>query len=113
MNKITRRLLRTDGTSEDLPAPVTIKQIEKLIGARCIDCVNLRHMGDPRHVMCVDDAGYEVEAVEDGNVTTLVPVRPLKPINLEATRLYHLNCAPGTTHAIVGDVVILPDEDFA
>jgi len=113
MTTLVRLLIRTDGTTRQLPGPVSMAEVGKLIGADCIDCVNLRHMGEPRHVMCVDDNGYETESTTAGNVTTLVPVRALKPVNRHATSLYWLNCAPGTTHAIVGDVLILPDEDFA
>lgn len=68
-----------------------------LIGADTIDVVSLRHMGEPRHVMLVDDGGHESR----------------RPVNHEATRLYWANCRPGTTHQIVGDVVIAPDSDFA
>ena len=42
-----------------------------------------------------------------------MPAKPRKPINEKATALYHANCRPGTTHQIVGDVVIVPDEDYA
>lgn len=107
-----RKLIRTDGTTLDLPDPVSIDQIHDLIGAATLDTVNLHHLGKPLHVMAVDDNGYETKTVVVGNHTTLVPIRALKPINVEATRLYHLNCEPGTTHQIVGDVVICPDEDF-
>ena len=113
MSRLVRRLLRTDGTSEDLLGPVSMAEVGKLIGADCIDCVSLRHMGSPAHVMCVDDNGYETKSVDIPQGVWLKPVRARKPFNVEATRLYHLNCTPGTTHAIVGDVLILPDEDFA
>jgi hypothetical protein len=66
-------------------------------GRDTIDTVTLRHMGSPMHVMLVDDIGAAKKL----------------PVNVEATRLYHLNCRPGTTHEIRGDVVIVPDEDFA
>ncbi len=48
--------------------------------------------------MAVDDLGH-------------VRVPP-KPVNAKATQLYHANCLPGTTHQIVGDVVIVLDDDF-
>lgn len=107
-----RKLIRTDGTTLDLPSAVTIAEIHELIGATTLDTVNLHHMGDPLHVMAVDDNGYETKTVVVGNHTTLVPIRALKPVNEEATRIYHLNCTPGTVHQIVGDVVICPDRDF-
>lgn len=108
-----RRLIKTDGTTQDFDKPQTLEQIRALIGASTLDTVNLRHMGHPLHVMAVDDRGFESKAVVDGNVTTLVPTRARKPLNQEATRLYHKNCIPGVTHQIVGDVFISPDEDFA
>lgn len=108
-----RKLIRTDGTTVDLPHPISINDICELIGAKVLDTVNLHHMGHPLHVMSVDDQGYESRAVTEGNHTTMVTIRALRPLNPEATRLYHLNCEPGTTHQIVGDVVICPDEDFA
>jgi hypothetical protein len=90
-----RKLIRADGTSVEL-APVSMT-IHTLIGADTLDSVNLRHLGRPAHVMLVDDTG-----MVDG-----------KPANAEATKLYHANCRPGTTHPICGDVVVAPDEDFA
>lgn len=92
-----RKLIRVDGTEQELPARQTLQQIYGLIGCRTIDTVLLRHMGQPLHVMCVDDTG-----MIDG-----------RPANPRATELYHKNCRPGTTHPICGDVVIVPDHDFA
>jgi hypothetical protein len=68
-----------------------------MIGADMIDTVVLRHLGHPVQVMIVDDTG-----MIDG-----------KPVNVKATELYHANCHPGTTHQIHGDVVVVPDDDFA
>jgi hypothetical protein len=88
-------------------------EIERLIGAECLDTVALHHMGHPLHVMLVDDAGWETMTVETEHGITLVPVRARKPVNHHATRLYRLNRAGPSDHLIVGDVVICPDEDFA
>ena len=110
---MTRQLIRTDGTTIDLPAPVSMQRMHELIGAATLDTVSLHHMGEPLHVMLVDDNGYETVTIEHDGYTEMRPIRARKPINIEATRLYHLNCLPGTTHQIVGDVVIVPDEDFA
>ena len=96
MNEI-RQLIRADGTKLDLPAAHSIEQHRKLIGANTLDTVTLHHMGQPRHVMLLDDIGH---------------VKRL-PVNAEATRLYHANCKPGTTHTIRGDVIVVPDADFA
>lgn len=97
MNAQQRYVLRVDGTREAVHERLTIHQIEGYIGAHCLDFVPLRHMGNPLYVMAVDDVGH---------------VKGL-PMNVEATKLYHANCIPGTKHVIVGDVVVCPDEDFA
>jgi hypothetical protein len=110
---MTRQLIRTDGTTIDLPDPVSGRHAAEIIGAKTLCTVVMRHMGEPLHVMLLDDLGYECEPIEHDGWTELRPIRALKPVNAEATRLYHLNCLPGTTHQIVGDVVIVPDEDFA
>jgi len=109
-----RRVIRTDGTFLDLPEPVSLAHICELIGAHTTDTVVLHHMGSPLHVMVVDDQGYETELIDHGNgCFEQRCVRARKPINAEATRLYHANCPPGITHQIVGDVVVVPDEDYA
>jgi hypothetical protein len=41
------------------------------------------------------------------------PLWPRKPINAEATKIYHTVCRPGTMHQIAGDVAICRDKDFA
>lgn len=69
------------------------KEINALIGCDVTDTVNLR---DGR-IMLVDDLGHQKEL----------------PVNPKATAMYHAVCRPGTTHEIVGDVVIAVDEDFA
>lgn len=92
-----RALIKADGIRQDLDVRKTTAQIKGLIGAECLDTVSLRHMGSPAHVMLVDDLGHDKGL----------------PVNEEATRLYHLNCRPGTTHQIRGDVVVVPDLDFA
>lgn len=113
MEQAVRAVLRCDGSVEHLAGPIRgLAQVCELIGASTLDTVRLGHMGRPVHVMFVDDMGYETEAVQTGNRTTLVPVRARKPVNLKATALYHLNCRPGTTHQIVGDVLVCPDADF-
>lgn len=91
-----RALIKADGTRRELTAPVSIRSILELIGADTLDTVNLRHLGQPTHVMLLDDAGHAKGL----------------PVNVEATTLYHANCRPGTTHEIRGDVVVVPDMDF-
>ena len=107
-----RRLIRADGTESDITGPISLPDIRTLIGADTLATVNLRHLGEPLHVMLVDDHGWETEIVTSGDHIILKPTRALRPINAEATRLYHANCLPGTTHQIAGDVVIVLDDDF-
>lgn len=92
-----RKIIRVDGTETVLSAPQTFADILKAIGADTIDTVSLRHLGEPLHVMIVDDTG----------------MLDNKPVNEKATELYHANCHPGTTTPIHGDVVVVPDSDFA
>lgn len=88
-------ILRTNGAREhhEVGRHIVFDWIKRMISApQMLDTVNLR---DGR-VMLVDDVG-----LVDG-----------KPINAEATKLYHGICRPGTTHPICGDVAIALDEDF-
>ena len=89
-----------------------MQEATTLIGATSTDTVCLRNMGEPLHVMIVDDHGYEVTPIQHTWGIELRPTRARKPLNEKATALYHLNCVPGTTHQIVGDVVVTPDEDY-
>lgn len=91
-----RKLIKADGSEQEFEHPLTMPDITKMIAASCLDAVALKHLGQPLHVMMVDDTG-----LCDG-----------KPINEKATELYHLNCRPGAG-PIAGDVVIVLDEDFA
>ena len=79
-------LIRADGTRQSIDNTQDIGAIEKLIGAKSLDHVNLRN----GFLMWVDDLGHQNGL----------------PVNAEATRLYHSICRPGTTHQIVGDVVL-------
>ena len=98
-------IIRTDGTEEHRTVPEG-SDLAPLIGAKCLDVVNLR---DGR-LMMVDDGGYEALAVRTDTGIQLVPTRARKPVNSKATALYWKTCYPGTTHEIVGDVVIVRDE---
>lgn len=92
-----RRLIRCDGTTQDFDTSIPNAGVRALIGAQTLDSVQLRHLGVPAHVMLLDDSGHAIG----------------KPLNEEATRLYHANCKPGTGHVIVGDVFVSPDQDYA
>jgi len=92
-----RKLIRADGSTMALPDGRPMEWLRTLIKADTLDTVNLRHLGQPAHVMLLDDAGHAKGL----------------PVNAEATKLYLANCRPGTTHQIRGDVVVVPDMDFA
>ena len=85
---------RADGAREEheVGTHILLGWCRRMIGADCIDAVNLR---DGR-VMLLDDVGH---------------LRGLK-FNAGATELYHSVCRPGTTHEIVGDVAIYRDLDL-
>lgn len=86
-------VIRTTGEHEwhDVPDKRPFPTLYKLTGSECFDTVDLR---DGR-VMLVDDTG-----MVDG-----------RPVNPEATKLYH--GVRKTTWAIHGDVAVVRDEDFA
>jgi hypothetical protein len=109
---MTRRLIRADGSEQEI-GKLSSSEIRALIGAECLDCVSLRHLGAPLQVLVVDDAAFEVEMIkhDDGHFE-LRPTRARKPINEAATRLYHANCRAGTVHQIAGDAIVCPDSDF-
>jgi hypothetical protein len=94
---VIRRLIRANGTTQELTGPHAMSDLHLLLGADALDTVVLRHLGEPRQVMLLDDLGHNKGL----------------PVNVEATKLYHANCRPGTTHQILGDVVVVPDDDFA
>lgn len=108
---MTRCLLRADGTQVEFERPVSMVRIHELLNAKTLDAVALHRFGTPLHVLLVDDNGWESEPVEHDGYTELRPIRPRKPINEMATRLYHANCVPGTTHQIAGDAFVCPDDD--
>ena len=84
-------IYRVDGTSQTVPDSGGYQgdTIRRLIGADSLDTVNLR---DGR-TMYVDDLGHQKGL----------------PVNQKGTQLYHAICRPGTTHVIVGDVVVVRD----
>lgn len=99
-------IIRTDGTEEKLE--LESPDLRELIGAVDIEFVNLRD----GTVMVVDEMGYETKAIihSPGHIE-LRPVKARKPYNKKATALYWKICIPGTTHRIVGDVVIFRDDE--
>jgi hypothetical protein len=124
---MTVEVIRTDGTREHhVVAAGDLRAVRALIGCDTIDTVTLsRDAKGPRQIMLVDDNGYEtvcvardprgqiVPALDQPFVVDIQPVRARKPVNVEATKLYHAVCRPGTTHQIVGDVAILDDQEMS
>ena len=92
--ELGRKHIKADGTEVTLDKPISIREVNELIGADTLDTVNLRDKH--RHVMLVDDAFMDKGLA----------------VNHKATALYWSVCRPGTTHQIRGDVVIVPDADF-
>jgi hypothetical protein len=93
-----------------LKGPRLLNWVYEQIGCESIDAVNLRN----GKIMAVDDNGWECEMVQLGpGHFAMKPLWPRKPINAEATKIYHTVCRPGTTHQIAGDVAICRDKDFA
>ncbi|MGE8688596.1 MAG: DUF3846 domain-containing protein [Achromobacter sp.] len=90
--KATRKLIRANGAETELHGPHAIQDICQMIGADALDTVSL---SDRVHVMLVDDQG----------------ILKNLPVNPAATRLYQ--DARGIPHQIRGDVVIVPDSDYA
>lgn len=119
----SRRLIKTTGEVITYDKPQSMGEIHALIKADGIDTVSLHHLKHPLIVMAVVDRGYDTVAVkrppnaedpfQDITFIDLETVAALLPVNAIATALYHANCIPGTTHQIVGDVFICPDNDFA
>lgn len=90
--KATRKLIRANGAETELHGPHALQDIRQMIGADALDTVSL---ADRVHVMLVDDDGISKGL----------------PVNPAATRLYQ--DARGIPHQIRGDVVIVPDSDYA
>jgi len=90
--KPIRKLIRADGVETDLHGPHALQDVRQMIGADALDTVSL---ADRVHVMLVDDDGISKGL----------------PVNPAATRLYQ--DARGIPHQIRGDVVIVPDSDYA
>lgn len=88
--------LRADGTKLELAAKPTLAVAQRLVGGY----VELSRGRDAAGRVC------QLLCNEDGYALGLRP-------NLEATKLYHGACRPGTTHMIVGDVVVLYGWRFA
>ena len=90
-------ILRANGNMKRVDEKPTLKAIYKAIGCDCIDTIMLDR--ERQLVMMVDDNGAITE--------------PPKPVNENATIMYHSICRPGTTWPIRGDVALVNDEDFA
>lgn len=90
--KPIRKLIRADGAETQLHGPHAIQDVCQMIGADALDTVSL---ADRVHVMLIDDDGIQKGL----------------PVNPAATRLYQES--RGIPYQIRGDVVIVPDSDYA
>jgi len=88
-----RKIIRSNGAEIQIEGQKPLKELAKLINVDCTDSILLP---DRVHVMLVDD---------DGHLKGL-------PLNPKATALYRSKNPEHATHTIVGDVAIVPDEDF-
>lgn len=92
---ILRRLVRVDGSVEELPKPVTIEGVSRLIDAQTLDVIALHDA--LKHVLLVDDNGYAKGL----------------PVNTFATLLYRMQSGGKSIALVLGDCVLCPDEDFS
>lgn len=91
-------LLREDGTQERYPVTPTFPLMAHLLRCESFDVVQIGKANTPSddQIMLVDDT-----SMLDG-----------KPINPEATRLYHRLTRPDNPYSIHGDVIVAYDRDF-
>jgi hypothetical protein len=93
---IIRKLIRSDGSSMDLPAGKGADWLRNLIRADQVDAIALPTFIAPLHMMLTDLHGYNKRL----------------PLNLRATKMYLMHSTPGAQDRIRGDVVIVPAEDL-
>jgi pyrroline-5-carboxylate reductase len=91
---LRRMILRTTGEVVELDQRVPIEQLAAIIGCECAHVVML---ADRLHVMYVDDNGVDKGLSH----------------NVAATALYWQKCGGPVDAAIYGDVVVVPDSDYA
>jgi hypothetical protein len=121
-------VIRTNGL-EELITRTKEPKLAEIIGAELTDTVILSWKNTvPDLVMVIDDNGYDYKIIDkatgkevdrETEISTLsggrvahyehVVTNARKPVNQKATELYHAVCKPGTTHQIVGDVIIIHD----
>jgi hypothetical protein len=89
-----RKLILARGGESEIFGFISLKDIRTLINAELLDFFMLR---DGIHICAVDDMGHKKGL----------------PLNAEATALYWDKCGAPNDHVIRGDVVIVPDEDYA
>jgi hypothetical protein len=87
-----RVILRANGAMEMVFHALNVDEIEREIGADCLDTVSLLH----GVVMLCDDVGHKKGLA----------------LNEAATQLYWSKCGGQVDHYIVGDVYLCPDDDF-
>lgn len=104
---MSRYLLKADHAVVPLERQ-TIGQIDALLGGCGLDTVNLREK-----IECYGRNGEPI-LIEAGSVMLVNDTSMIDglPVNELATALYRTR-APDSPYAIHGDVVIVPDKDFA
>lgn len=90
--KPIRKLVRADGAETELHGPHALQDVRQMIGADTLGTVTL---ADRTHVMLIDDFGTSKDL----------------PVNAKASRFFE--DARGMPYDIRGDVVIVPDTDYA
>jgi hypothetical protein len=89
---LPRLILRADGRREDFDRPLTLDECWAALDDAIPNTVRLPE----GRVMLCDDNAYAKGL----------------PVNVEATRLYHTACRPGTRHQIRGPAVVVLLDDY-
>lgn len=105
-----RKLIRTDGTEQDLPEPLSMDAVCQLIGAKILEYVPMKHLGAPAQGMLVDSHAHVYLHSKIG--WNLVALKPGQRPNAKATELYRPNAMPGSQQHIIGDVVVCPRDEI-
>jgi len=90
--KPTRKLVRADGTDIELHGPHALIDVRQMLGADDLEIVSLGHR---QHAMLVDQSAAA------------------KGLRINATASHLYESSRGEARPIQGDVVIVPDTDYA
>ncbi len=89
-----RKLIHPDGSEVEYPNPLSITEIDKLLGDDGLDS------------FCLHDAEEHVVMVNDLSLLKRLPV------NKVATEMYGKVCSGNNLTPIAGPVFVCPDSDF-